>query len=267
MTMARDILCSMKGTPEEIELFSQIQILHEDDSLLVINKPVGLVVHWDGRSTEPSLVEWIIDHVPGIETVGEPVESSEGAIIRRPGIVHRLDKDTSGLLLIAKTQEMHAWLKHQFLSRGVKKEYRAFVHGIIVEEAGKIDRPIGKSASDFRRFSAQRGAKGVMRDALTYYTVLKRFTTNTQNFPVWNANGYTYVALNPITGRTHQLRVHMKAVNHPVVADPFYAGVLGKGLCFENLALHAYKMSVPLPDGTTGTFEAPLREDFLRALS
>jgi 23S rRNA pseudouridine1911/1915/1917 synthase len=248
-------------------LLRQVVILADQGDLLVIQKPVGLVVHPTGKTDEPTVIDWIRRHYPDIEGVGEPMTLMDGTSIDRPGIVHRLDRDTSGVMLIAKTKAMHAWLKEQFMQRKMKKEYRAFVHGIIVEDTGKIDRAIGRSASDFRRFSAQRGAKGEMRDAITRYTVLARLTENKQQRADWNRNGYSYVALFPLTGRTHQLRVHMKSITHPIIADALYAGALGTGLDFTNLALHAFRISVPLPGGAVQTFEAPLREDFIRALS
>jgi 23S rRNA pseudouridine1911/1915/1917 synthase len=169
-------------------------------------------------------------------------------------------------MVIAKTESMFVWLKEQFQQRTIKKEYRAFVHGVIQEKEGKVDRAIGRSASDFRKYSAQRGAKGMLRDAVTRYTILARITENTANWDEWNPQGYSYIALHPETGRTHQLRVHMKSIHHPVVADELYGGSLGKGLGFSRLALHAFRLTVPFPDGSTASFEAPLREDFIKVI-
>jgi 23S rRNA pseudouridine1911/1915/1917 synthase len=242
-------------------------ILFENGDLLVVDKPQGLLTHGDGRSENPAVTDWLEKEYPEIIGVGEPWTDQKGVPMPRPGIVHRLDRETSGVLIIAKNEKTYDWLKQQFKDRTVKKEYRTFVHGIIVEAEGKIDRPIGRSSGDFRRYSAQRGAKGEMRDALTRYKVLERITVNTKNYTDWNSNGYTYIAAFPETGRTHQIRVHLKAIHHPVVADTFYGGALGTGLGFSSLALHAYRIEVPLPDGSRKRFEASLRPDFIAAAS
>ncbi len=244
-----------------------VRIIDETDDFWVIDKPTGCMTHGDGRSTEYTIVDWVLERRPDIELVGEPMKGTDGTILPRPGIVHRLDKDTTGLLVIAKTQEMYEWLKEQFRTRTIEKEYRAFVHGIIIESSGVINKPIGKSPADFRRFSAQRGARGVMRDALTRFTVLSRITHNTHNFEDWNTNGYSYVALLPETGRTHQLRVHLKAIHHPIVSDPLYAGSLGKGLGCETIALHAHKLAFPLKDGTMMSYTSQLPAQFTRIVA
>ena len=225
------------------------------------------MTHPDGRSTEWTLVDWVLEHRPDIALVGEPWTAPDGRVLPRPGIVHRLDKDTTGVLVIAKNQETYEWLKVQFRDRHVKKEYRAFVHGVITESTGVIDKPIGRSAADFRKFSAQRGAKGVMRDARTRFSVLSRITQNIYGCDDWNSNGYSYIAMFPETGRTHQLRVHMKAIHHPIVSDPLYAGTLGKGLCCETIALHAYKITFSGRDGAVLQFTAPLPEQFTRIVA
>ena len=245
----------------------EVEILDETDSYWVINKPIGCLTHSDGKTTEPTLVDWILDKRPDIAEVGEPWKGTDGSVLPRPGIVHRLDKDTTGALVIAKTQDMYLWLKEQFQNRTIRKEYRAFTHGIIIESTGVVDKPIGRSPHDFRRYSAQRGARGTMREARTRFAVLNRITSNTQHFPDWNQNGYSYVALFPETGRTHQLRVHMKAIHHPIVSDPLYAGALGKGLGCNTIALHSYMLSFPLPDGTRKVYYAPLPEQFTKIVA
>jgi 23S rRNA pseudouridine1911/1915/1917 synthase len=244
-----------------------VEILADTDDFWVINKPTGCLTHPDGRSTEWTLVDWVLERGPDIALVGEPWEGPDGRVLPRPGIVHRLDKDTTGVLVIAKNQETYLWLKEQFRERQMDKEYRAFVHGVIVETTGVIDKPIGKSPADFRKFSAQRGARGVMRDARTRFTVLSRITHNTHGFADWNSNGYSYIAMFPETGRTHQLRVHMKAIHHPIVSDPLYAGALGTGLGCETIALHAHKIKFTLKDGTEVRFTAPLPEQFTRIVA
>lgn len=231
-----------------------INIIYEDKYVIVINKPAGLVVHGDGRTDEPNVCDWALKHFPEIAGVGEPMTLSNGTVIDRPGIVHRLDRETSGVMILAKTQESFEFLKEQFKERQVSKKYNAFVYDPFKETEGVIDRPIGKSKKDFRQWSAQRGARGVMREAVTEYTVLK--TSPTASF----------LEVRPQTGRTHQIRVHMKAVNHPVVADRLYATKRGAILGFKRLALHASQILVTLPSGEQKEFEAPLPADFKKAL-
>jgi 23S rRNA pseudouridine1911/1915/1917 synthase len=231
-------------------------ILYEDKDILVINKPAGLVVHPDGRTKEDSVSEWFAHKYPESKEVGEPIQQSSGQEIARPGVVHRIDRDTSGVLILAKTSEGHAHLKEQFQNREVEKTYHLFAHGLMKEDRGSITRPIGKSSSDFRKWSAQRGAKGEMRDALTYFEVLKRS-------PEMNV---TFVEAKPKTGRTHQIRVHFQALQHPVIADPLYAGGKPRILGFERLALHAKKVSFKSLAGKGISVEAPYPEDFQNAL-
>ncbi len=236
------------------------EIIFEDSELLVLNKPQGLMVHGDGRTEEYTLAEWILEHRPAVAGVGEQWTTPQGVHIPRPGIVHRLDKETSGIMLVAKTPEMYTWLKQQFFDRTIHKEYRALVHGQVLEENGKIDKPIGKSASDFRKYSAQRGAKGATRDAITRYTVLKRIPDD--EFPDNKGKGYTLLAVFPETGRTHQIRVHLKSLHHPVVGDTLYGESQGNGAGFTTLALQAIRVTVPYADGSERAFEVPLRTDF-----
>jgi 23S rRNA pseudouridine1911/1915/1917 synthase len=238
-----------------------IEILYEDKDVVVINKPAGLVVHPDGRTEEPTLVDWILEKYPDVKEVGEPWKSPKGEMIYRPGIVHRLDRETSGVLIVAKNQDAFMVLKAQFQERDIKKVYHAFVYGEIKEDEGVVNRPIGKSNKDFRMWSAQRGARGELREAITEYKVLKR--TETGNI----RKGFSYVELQPKTGRTHQIRVHLKAINHPVICDTLYAPKMEPALGFTRLALHAKSIEFARPyNGMLMTIEAPLPEDFERAL-
>ena len=236
------------------------QIIYEDDSLLVVNKPFGLMAHADGKSKEFTLADWVLERYPELAKVGEPWEAQDGTLILRPGIVHRLDKDTSGALVIAKKQEVFEKLKELFKNRAVKKEYRAFVYGGFKEEKkeGVIDKPIGRSPSDFRRFSAQPGARGNLREAQTEYRVLAQ-TGQSQE------NDFAYLAVFPKTGRTHQIRVHLKSIHRPIVCDSLYAPKKPCALGFKRLALHAYKISFVL-DGQEYVFEAGFPEDFLQGM-
>lgn len=231
-------------------------ILYEDKDIVVINKPAGLVVHSDGRTKEPTVADWVKDKYPETAQVGEPIELKNGASIERPGIVHRIDRETSGILVIAKTAEGFECLKAQFQNREVEKFYHLFVHGLVKEDRGSITRPIGKSSSDFRKWSAQRGAKGEMRDALTYFEVLKRSAEL----------GVSFVEAKPKTGRTHQIRVHFQALQHPVIGDNLYASGKEKLLGFERTALHARKITFMNVEGKKITVEAPYPLDFEKAL-
>lgn len=240
-----------------------IPILYEDDDVLVINKPAGLMVHGDGRSSEKTLADWVLEHYPQLADVGEPGVLSDGRHIPRPGIVHRIDKDTSGVLVIAKTQESFMHLKGAFQNRAVQKQYAAFVYGLLKDDYDVINRPIGKNKKDPRMWSAQRGARGQMRDAVTEYRVRGRLPADASAGD--GGTGFTYIEVRPKTGRTHQIRVHMKAINHPIVCDSLYAPKMPPALGFSRLALHAEKISFTSVSGKEIAAEAPLPEDFKRA--
>lgn len=237
---------------------TNIEILYQDKNYVIINKPAGLVVHPDGRGSEPTLVDWILLNFPETENVGEPLQlitnNSQLITINRPGIVHRIDKETSGALVIALTKEAHAYLKERFQTREVIKCYHAFLFGHMKEADGIIDRPIGKSRKDFRLWSAQRGAKGTMREAVTEYRVLK------------TTPDFSFVEAMPKTGRTHQIRVHFKAINHPVVCDKLYAPKRECALGFGRVALHAYSIEFTDGAGKRIFAKAPHPEDFERAM-
>lgn len=227
-----------------------IKILYEDKNLLAINKPAGLVVHSDGRTKEPTVVDWLLKKYPTIKKVGDPSTSAEdsGQVILRPGIVHRLDKDTSGVLIIAKNQKAFDFLKNQFAERDVKKEYVALIDGHLKKEWGIIDLPIGKSKTDFRKKSTHIGKlSGKIREAKTEYKLLERF------------GKYDLVQIMPKTGRTHQIRVHMRALNHPVVCDKLYG--FKSSICPEGVErqfLHAKSVELKLLDGKVLKVEAEL---------
>ncbi|MBU1558107.1 RluA family pseudouridine synthase [Patescibacteria group bacterium] len=231
-----------------------IKIIYEDENLVAINKPTGLVVHSDGKTDEPNVADWVLKNYPETEDVGEPLVLSDERIIKRPGIVHRLDRDTSGILVIAKNQESFLNLKEQFQNRTTQKTYQAFVYGRVKNDEGVIDRPIGRSKNDFRRWTAQRDIRGREREALTEYKVLER------------GNEYSLVEIYPKTGRTHQIRVHFKAINYPIVCDKLYAPKRECALGFERLALHAYSLEFNLMEGKRIKLEAALPEDFKVAL-
>ena len=233
-------------------------IIYEDADVVVINKPSGIAVHGDGKGVQATVVDWLRTYAPECVGVGETdTQSDTGTIIDRSGIVHRLDKDTSGVLLLVKHQSAHTHYKKQFHDRLVTKIYRAFVYGEVKEWVGTIDRPIGRSAKDWRRRSAERGAKGVLRDAVTRYELIGNGMVDGE----W----FSYLDLFPETGRTHQLRVHLKAINHPIVQDPLYAGkrcAQSHNVGFDRLALHAHILEVVSPGGDPLRLIAPVPQSF-----
>lgn len=238
-----------------------IEILFENSDVLVINKPAGVMVHPDGHSKDKTVVDWFLGHAPDAKDVGEPQRSPQGEILERSGIVHRLDKDTSGVMVLAKTDEAFTHLKAQFQNRLVKKEYRALVYGPVRERWGSITKPIGRSAKDFRLRSAQHGAKGTLREAETDWECIGTGRYNEENF--------SYLRLMPKTGRTHQIRVHLKAISRPVVGDTLYAEAEMKNsnnLELDRLALHAHKLHLTLLDGEEGAFLAPVPPELEQAV-
>ncbi len=234
------------------------EILFEDEEVLVINKPYGLLVHEDWRPSEgQTVVEWFLNRVPNAKGVGEVSLKPDGTPLERSGVVHRLDRETSGVMILAKTKEAHAFLKQQFHDRLVKKEYRAFVYGRLHDRFGTINRPIGRSTKDFKKRSAERGAKGMLREALTHFERIG--VGEYLNEP------FSYVKLLPKTGRTHQLRVHLRAIDRPIVGDELYADkkiISSNNLNLKRLALHSHVLEVVLPNGESERFIAPLPHEF-----
>jgi 23S rRNA pseudouridine1911/1915/1917 synthase len=229
------------------------EVLFEDDDVLVINKPHGWMTHADGHSAAPTVVEWFLARVPTATGVGEAGFSRDGEPLERSGVVHRLDRETSGVLVLAKNQDAHQFLKRQFQDRLVQKEYRAFVYGRINDRWGTINRPIGRSAKDARRRSAERGAKGTLREAITEFERI--------GMGEHNGEAFSYVKLKPLTGRTHQLRVHLRAIDRPIVGDGLYGAHKmdsSNNLDTDRLMLHAHRLELTLPDGSDGRFIAPL---------
>ncbi len=227
----------------------EINILYEDSDIVAVDKPAGLVVHADGRTKEKTLTDWILKKYPEAKDVGELLGD-----IERPGIVHRLDRDTSGVILIAKTKEGHICLKEQFQNRTISKRYLAFLYGEVKDDYGIIDRPIGRSSGDFRKWSATRGTRGEMREAKTYWTLISK------------KDNYSFIEAEPKTGRTHQIRVHFKAINHPIVSDELYAENKEKALGFERIALHAYSINFKNCKGKDIKVIASIPADFKKAI-
>lgn len=233
----------------------KVSIIYEDEHMLAVNKPAGVAVHPDGRTDEYTLSDWVLEIYPESRDVGEPIKLSNGSEIQKNGIVHRLDRDTSGVMVIAKSQDAFLFLKKQFQERHVKKTYRAVVYGRMKEKTGVIDAPIGKSRGDFRQWSAEKGARGKLREATTEYKVIK------------TTPEYSYVELFPKTGRTHQIRVHLKSIGHPVICDKLYAANRPCPGHLSRMALHAFSISITSPGGALLTIDAPPPEDFETALA
>ncbi len=237
----------------------KIEIIFANEHFLAINKPACLLVHEDGHTEEETVVDWLLENYPKAKGVGEP-RILNGKEIERSGIVHRLDKDTSGIMLLALNQKTFAELKQLFLERKVKKEYQAIVYGTMKDKWGTIDRPIGRNAKDFRLRSAERGARGKLRESVTEWEQLK--------VGEYEGEKFAHLCLRPKTGRMHQLRVHLKAVDHPIVGDELYAGMRkdqSNNLNLGRLALHAHKLSFEI-DNEKYELEADLPEVLKEAL-
>ena len=232
---------------------SGITVIYEDKDILAVNKPGGLAVHEDGHTDGPFLTDWIREERSDLVGVGEEMRLQNGTVIDRPGVVHRIDRDTSGVLILAKTQPAFLHLKAQFQGRDIEKVYHAVVWGEMQQATGTVDRPIGRSKKDFRMWTSGPTAGGTMRSATTRWSALAV------------GNGFSYLVVEPKTGRTHQIRVHMKDIGHPVVCDSRYGAKKGCALGFARLALHAHAISFTHPNGSRMTIEAPVPEEFEHA--
>jgi 23S rRNA pseudouridine1911/1915/1917 synthase len=229
-------------------------ILYEDDDIVAIDKPSGVMTHPDSHTKDGTVSDWFAQNYPASRDVGELQRLPDGSEIARPGVVHRLDRDTSGVLVLTKTGDAHAHFKYSFQEHLVKKIYLAFVYGVVKEPKGIINFAIGRSRKDFRLRSAQPKAKGQMREALTRYEVLGDIGT------------HSLLKVMPETGRTHQIRVHLKAIHHPVVCDPLYAPNHPCDLSFKRLGLHAQSLEVRLLSGKLIKITAPIPKDFEQVL-
>jgi 23S rRNA pseudouridine1911/1915/1917 synthase len=230
--------------PEPIAL----AIVFEDDAVLVVDKPVGMVVHPGAGHASGTLAAAVLAHAPSTAGVGGP---------RRPGVVHRLDKDTSGLLVIAKTAVAYESLTAQLAARTVTRRYRAIVHGRLAPAAGVVDKPIGRHPHDRIRMAVLPRGRG--RPALTRFSVLERFAE------------FTDVDLRLETGRTHQIRVHMASLGHPVAGDRVYGGRAARAALpvpLEGLALHAAELAFVHPVTERPLeFESPIPARMVRLVS
>ena len=224
--------------PQDIPL----DILYQDADVVLVNKPSGMVVHPAAGNESGTLVNALLYHVHDLSGIGGEM---------RPGIVHRLDKDTSGLILIAKNDAAHAALSEQFKQRTMERHYRAVAHGSFSKEEGLIDAPIGRHPVDRKKMAVVQNGK----PSRTEWHVLE------------HVSGATYLDVHLLTGRTHQIRVHMLSIGHPLLGDKIYAPNLKTSVRVPRLMLHAYSLAFTHP--TTGermTFRAPLPAAFEETL-
>lgn len=228
----------------------EIPIVYEDRDFLIISKPSGLLTHPVNRQDKnPSVVSWVLEKHPEIAQVRDEYGAGVGEWVDlRPGIVHRLDKETSGLLLIAKNQPAFNYLKKLFAERKIKKTYLALVYGHIKNKSGVIEAPLGKLSG---RQTTKIIGKHKLKEkaAITEYKVLSYYLLLTAR--------YSLVEVSPQTGRTHQIRAHLKSIGHPVVCDSLYAD--RNHVCppeLGRLFLHAAKLSFVSPGGSAITVES-----------
>lgn len=231
--------------PKEIELKAEdipIDIIYEDEDIIVVNKPKGMVVHPANGNPDGTLVNALM-------SICKDSLSGIGGEIR-PGIVHRIDKDTSGLLIVAKNDKAHLCLSEQIKNREITKKYVALVRGVIKENDATIDMPIGRSTKDRKKMAVRKDGK----KAVTHFKVLQRF------------NGYSYLDIKIDTGRTHQIRVHLSEIGYPIVGDTVYSN--GKNpFGVEGQMLHAKSLDFKHPITKEQMhLEAPLPEYFENVL-
>jgi 23S rRNA pseudouridine1911/1915/1917 synthase len=219
----------LNALPEDLPL----DILYEDDAVIALNKPAGMVVHAGAGNHSGTLVNRLVHHFAALSKVGGDV---------RPGIVHRLDKGTSGVLLVARTDAAHQALAAQFSGRSVEKTYFALVHGNVRADSGRIATPIERDSLRRIRMTTK---SGVGRSALTEYRVRQRFEK------------FTFLEVRIHTGRTHQIRVHLASIGHPVAGDRLYGGQAA-----QRIFLHAWRIVFASPEtGERIAVEAPLPAD------
>lgn len=216
-----------------------LDLLYEDQDILILDKPVGLVVHPGAGCRNKTLVNALLHYTSQLSRLSE----------ERPGIVHRLDKDTSGVMVVARNNQAHLKLARQFKKHSIFRRYIALVEGSVGFDEGIVDVPIRRHFADRRKMMA--GFSEDAREAQTFYRVLKRFPS------------YTALELFPQTGRTHQLRVHMNYLGHPILGDPVY----GKKIHFSRLALHAKDLGFLHPStGEKVEFSSPLPPEMKKAM-
>jgi len=221
-----------------------LDIVFENDDLMVINKPAGMVVHPAAGHANGTLVNAVLGYDPGLEGIGGE---------ERPGIVHRLDKETSGLILVAKNERAHRWLQDQFRLRKVEKTYLALVEGKPPTPAGRVEAHIGRDPKHRKRMAIVSEKKG--RESISEYQTVESFKSS------------TLLEFHPLTGRTHQIRLHCAFLKCPIVGDAVY-GRKGQSVELDRHFLHAHRLKILLPgEKTPKVFEAPLPDDLERVLT
>lgn len=241
---------SFQEKGEKIEI-PQIKIIYEDDNVIVIDKPAGALSHGASSSKNPNVVDFLLDHFPKIKDVGE-----DGS---RPGIVHRLDKDTSGVMIVAKNNKSFQFLKDQFKNRKVQKTYLALVYGNIEPKEGAIYFRIGRSKTKQGAQTAIDTKKKMdikSREAMTQYKTIKTF------------DGYSLLEVFPKTGRMHQIRVHLKAIGYPIVGDRMYTFKKYRKdkIVPDRQFLHASELKITLSSGKKCVFKSDLSQDLKKFL-
>jgi len=241
-----------------------LTILYEDDDVIAVNKAAGMVVHPGAGNAAGTLANAILAHAPGIASVGDPT---------RPGIVHRLDKETSGIVLMAKNQDAYVVLQRQFKTRTIKKLYTGLCIGAVTPARGVINKPIGRDPAHRQRMAIV--ADG--RESVSHYSVAEVFhvtapleTSEYPDLKIPKGTMYSYVRVQPSTGRTHQIRVHMASIGYPIVGDALYGATkkdaLSRALAPRHL-LHAGELGFEAPStGEWMTIYAPLPEDMRRVI-
>lgn len=249
---AGDVVTVSVPEPEPLDVVPEdlpLDVLYEDRDIIVVNKPRGLVVHPAAGNWSGTLVNALLAHCNDLSGIGGKI---------RPGIVHRLDKDTSGVIVAAKNDATHLALARDLKERAVEKTYLAIVHGVPREKRGTIDAPIGRHPIHRKKMAVVPEGQG--RTAVTDYEVLE------------DLGRYALLKVHPVTGRTHQIRVHLAHIGHPIVGDPVYGGRRGRTAAgvadISGQALHAASVSFNHPrTGERMRFSAPLPEDMQRLLA
>jgi len=210
-----------------------------------VDKPAGMAVHSGVNTNEETLVDFLVEQFPEIKNVGDDPEI-------RPGIIHRLDKETSGVIIVARNQKSFEYLKNLFKKREIEKKYLALVFGKLKEKQGKIEGEMGRSRRDFRKQALVRGKISVRNErySLTLYKVLNE------------SGDYSLLEVFPKTGRTHQIRVHLHSIGHPIVGDKKYTFKEYKNIEAPRMFLHAESISFSGPDGQKYFFKSDPPEEF-----
>ena len=224
-------------------MYLEPEVIYEDENIVVLSKPPGVLMHSDNRNEDETIADYLRVQYPEVAGVGDKPD-------QRPGIVHRLDKDTSGVVVIARNQETFLHLKDLFKQGKVQKTYRTIVHGTPKEKIGEIDATISLKPGTVKR-TVHKGK--MSKEALTHYKVLE------------SLGDYSYIEVYPKTGRTHQIRVHLASIGHPVVGDSLYGKKKDESGAPRQM-LHAWMLEIDVGPGKVFKFQADLPEDFQQML-